>query len=60
MSDCPNCSAGWIATELTGEAHHGGGYHILCHVCGHEWDDPTASHGAREARSPRRTTFDSC
>lgn len=47
---CPTCGAPWTEIELTGEARHGGGYHVLCHRCGAEWDDPKASHGEREAR----------
>jgi hypothetical protein len=46
--NCPNCNADWRRTELLGEASHGGGYRVLCHVCGNEWDDVQASHGDRE------------
>jgi len=48
---CPACGAPWKLTEITGAAHHGGGYRLLCHGCDHRWDDPHASHGERrEAR----------
>lgn len=52
LAACPACAADWTSTELVSEAHHGGGYHVTCHTCGNEWDDPNASHGARaDARS---------
>lgn len=45
---CPKCGAEWRSVELVGNARSGGGYLCHCHVCGHKWDDPNASHGARE------------
>lgn len=36
---------------MVSAAHRGGGYHLLCHACGHEWDDRHASHHARAAAS---------
>lgn len=47
-NSCPLCDADWQRTELTGEARRGGGYRVLCHVCGHTWDDLQASYIARE------------
>lgn len=47
VNPCPECGAHWRRTELIGEAIEGGGYHVVCHGCGHQWDDVDASHGAR-------------
>ena len=52
-SPCPGCDAEWTRTEIMGEARHGGGYHLRCHVCGHEWDDVHASHHERETAHRR-------
>lgn len=51
---CPACDAPWQRTEMVGAARRGGGYRLRCHDCDHEWDDPNASHGQREAE--RRDT----
>lgn len=48
LAPCPHCGAPWHRTEMTGEARHGGGYRLLCHECGHKWDDVHASHHVRE------------
>lgn len=49
---CPECGAPWKATEITGAAHRGGGYRIMCHSCEHRWDDPHATY--EERRVARR------
>lgn len=48
LGRCPACGADWRLTELLSEAPQGGGYRVRCHECDHEWDDPKASHAARE------------
>ena len=47
LGRCPECGADWRLTELVGEANEGGGYRVRCDDCGHEWDDPKASHADR-------------
>lgn len=42
---CPKCGANWRHVELLKAANSGGGYHCMCHKCGHRWDDPHVSHG---------------
>jgi hypothetical protein len=56
-SSCPRCHAPWERTELTGEAHHGGGYRVHCHECDHEWDDRNASHGDRQTARREAVTL---
>ena len=55
LPPCPRCGAPWRDTELVGAARHGGGYLTRCHACGHEWDNPHASHGARAESSGSNT-----
>lgn len=44
---CPSCGAPWERTEIEGAARSGGGYRLLCHECGHRWDDMHTSYGQR-------------
>lgn len=51
-TDCPHCGPD-ADTEMVSEADHGGGYRMRCNDCGHEWDDPNMSHGARTAAAKK-------
>lgn len=58
LSSCPNCGAGWKEQEAVSAAHHGGGYHVLCHNCEHKYDDVQFSYGERQSEQIREARME--